>query len=115
MAEIKLTVPSTYVGPSCNETADAPHIFRISFSKRTGEVEVYAKEGRRSRGIITESHDLTRGEPKPGARRVSIPTGAKRATAKVLTQGAMSVLQALRDNGWIAELPSSAEVAAAIQ
>lgn len=114
MAELNLQVPSTYVGPSCGEAANSPHAFKISFTKsrRTGEIEVYAQEGRVERpGSFTM---MLFAPPEDGNRRIAVNTCASRATAKTLATGCMTVLQALKERGWIAELPSSATVAAAI-
>lgn len=114
MAELNLEVPSTYTGASCGEAEDAPHAFRIRFTKnrRTGEVEVYAQEGRIKR---SGSFCMVLGGPvEDGGRRLAVNTCASRATAKVLATGCMTVLQSLKERGWIAELPSSSAVAAAI-
>lgn len=114
MASFKMRVKSAYVGPSCDEAADAPHEFRLYETKArgTGEVQIAAYEGR-----ITPDggfQQLLGGERAPGNRGLVAGTGATRATAKVLAGGAATVLAELHRRGWIAELPSSAEVAAAI-
>lgn len=113
MAQLNLTVPSTYVGPSCGEAEPAPHAFRVGYTKkRGGEIEVYAQEGRTERpGSFAM---MLGGAPEVGGRRVAVNTCASRATAKVLATGCMTVLQALKERGWIAELPSSTAVAAGI-
>lgn len=114
MAKLEIKVPSTYVGPSCTEKADAAHVFSIHGNKdRDGNVVVVAQEYRRSTpGILTML--AGKGAGSPGHRRIEVRTSARRATAKVLAGGCAEVLKRLHEQGLIGSRPSDAEIAAAI-
>lgn len=114
MAELEIKVPSTYVGPSCAEKADAEHVFSIYDHKdRDGNVVVIAQEYRRSApGILTMR--AGKGVGSPGHRRIEVRTPARRATAKALVGGCSEMLKRLHEQGLIGSPPGEAEIAAAI-
>lgn len=104
MAEIKLSIPSTF-SPS--------HKFRLSAGRTRRGAFVSAQEGEVSEGCFSFRMDFSATGPGPGSRRRSIDIPGGRLTAKAIAAAATELAALLVAEG-LAEPVPSATIAAAI-